>query len=356
MSKDLPQPQPSEEVDLGQLFKLIGNAFDRFFKFIGSIFKSLFLAFVWLVFFVKTHILKFIIAGVIGIAVGIFLEKTSDPMYKSYITIKQNYGTGENLYNSISYYNDLVSQRDAKTLKNILNIQESEANSILGFDIEPVVTENQKLQNFDAYIKTLDSAVASKVKYETFVKNSQDFSYEFQQISIQAKERNNFKKVFEKIIENINKNEFFEREQEKDLAELKETESSLLEALKQSDSLQKTYKRVLEKVLDKTNGSQTSIVIEGANEIDKTKEFELYKSDLLLRDRLVENRRRQADKQFVVEILSSKQDSGVIDNSKMIFGKHVSVKIYYIILFVGLTFMVLLGLHFIKFLEKYKNQ
>jgi hypothetical protein len=48
-------PQPSEEVDLGQLFKMIGNAFQRLFQFIGSIFNKLFLAFVWLVFFIKKH-------------------------------------------------------------------------------------------------------------------------------------------------------------------------------------------------------------------------------------------------------------------------------------------------------------
>ena len=60
MSNDLPKPQQSEEVDLGQLFKLIGNAFDRFFRFIGNIFKTLFLAFVWFVFFIKKHIIKFL--------------------------------------------------------------------------------------------------------------------------------------------------------------------------------------------------------------------------------------------------------------------------------------------------------
>ena len=38
MSKELPQPQQSEEVDLGQLFKLIGNAFNRLIKFFSNIF------------------------------------------------------------------------------------------------------------------------------------------------------------------------------------------------------------------------------------------------------------------------------------------------------------------------------
>ena len=38
----MPTQQPSEEIDLIQLFKLIGNAFDRLFNFIGSIFKAIF--------------------------------------------------------------------------------------------------------------------------------------------------------------------------------------------------------------------------------------------------------------------------------------------------------------------------
>jgi hypothetical protein len=358
MSDQLPtQPNPNknEEIDLGQLFKLIGNIFDRFFKFVASIFINLFLGFVWLVFFVKKHFLKFIIAGTVGIVLGIVLDKNSDPVYKSYATIKQNYPTGENIYNSISYYKDLIAQKDIATLKNALDIEESEAASILDFDIRPVVTENQKLENYDAYLKTLDSAVASRIKYNEFVKNTQDYTYEYQQISIKAKARNNFKKVFEKIIENISTNDFFKREQEKDLKELQETELSLIEALKQSDSLKNTYKRVLEQTRGKETASQTSITIEGAMQIDKTKELDLYKSDLELRQRLVENRRSQADKQFLIEVISSKQDSGLIDNKIKVLGSSVNAKKFYVIGLILITFIVLLGIDFIKFLEKYKN-
>ena len=88
MSKDLPQPQQSEEVDLGQLFKLIGKAFDRLFKFIGSVFNKIFLTFVWFVFFIKTRILKFVIAGILGLLIGFFMEKNSEPVYKSYVIVK----------------------------------------------------------------------------------------------------------------------------------------------------------------------------------------------------------------------------------------------------------------------------
>ncbi|WP_372754038.1 hypothetical protein [Mariniflexile sp.] len=355
MSKELPQPQQSDEVDLGQLFKLIGNAFNRFFNFIGSILNHLFLAFVWFVFFIKKHVLKLVIAGILGIFLGFILDKTSEPVYKSYATIKQNYQTGENLYSSIGYYKDLVNQRDIATLKKALNINESEAASILDFEIKPVITENEKIQKFDAYLKTLDSTVASTVTYESFVRNMEDYTYQYQQIAIKAKARNNFKKVFDKIIENIDTNEFFKREQSKDLAELKNLESSLMEALRQSDSLQSTYKRVLENVLDKGKAPQTSITIEGSNEVNKTKELELYKSDLEIREQLVENRRKQADKLYVIEVISSKQESGIIDKNKVLFGNSMGAKKYYVIILIFLTLIALLGLEFFKFLERYKN-
>ncbi|MFB9055260.1 hypothetical protein ACFFU9_00750 [Mariniflexile ostreae] len=355
MSKDLPQPQPSEEVDLGQLFKLIGNTFDRFFRFIGSIFKSLFLAFVWFVFFIKKHILKFVIAGFVGIGIGFLLEEALEPVFKSSATIKQNYLTGENLYNSISYYKDLVKQKDVNTLQRALGIQQSEAASILDFDVIPVIDENQRLKKFNDYIKTLDTAVSSKVKYENYIENFKDYDYEYQQIAIKAKARSNFKKVFDKIIENIDNNEFFEREHKKELTELKNEESFLLEALMQSEALQNTYKRVLEKGLDGDKASQTSITIEGASQINKTKELDLYKSDLELRDRLVQNKRKQADKQFIVEVVSSKQESGMLDKTKVVFGTPIGAKKYYTFGLILLTFIVLLGIEFIKFLEKHKT-
>ena len=115
-------PQPSEEVDLGQLFKIIGNGFRSLFQFIGSIFKQLFLAFVWLVFFLKKRAIILLIAAAVGLALGLVLNKTSLPIYKSSISVKQNYPTGQNLYGSIEYYNGLLKDRDYEVLGRVLGI------------------------------------------------------------------------------------------------------------------------------------------------------------------------------------------------------------------------------------------
>ena len=42
MSENLPKQQPTDEVDLGQLFKLIGRVFERFFtKSEGFLFRAI---------------------------------------------------------------------------------------------------------------------------------------------------------------------------------------------------------------------------------------------------------------------------------------------------------------------------
>jgi len=358
MSKDLPQPpqNKSDEVDLGQLFKLIGNAFERFFNFIGSLLNKLFLAFVWCIFFLKKHLIKFVIAGIVGIALGILLEKTSEPVYKSYITVKQNYDTGENLYNAITYYNDLVKQSDSSTLKKALEVENLNVSSILEFEIESVISKNDKLKSYDKYLKELDSAVASTIDYETYINNSKDYTHKYQQITIKSKERDNFKTVFSKIIENINTNKFFKREQTKDSIQLENEKQAILESLRKSDTLLSVYQEAIVKSAENNNDFQGKITIEGKDSGSSTKEFELYNKVLQLKERIVEIDREIADKEEIVEVLSSKQDSGSIDNRKEVFGISVSQKVFYALALILLSFIVLVGLEFIKFLERYKDK
>lgn len=355
MSKELPQPQQSEEVDLGQLFKLIGNMFDKLFKFIGSVFNKLFLAFIWLVFFVKKHFVKLVIAGVIGVFYGFFTQKNSVPTYMSYILVQQNYDTGESLYNSIKYYDDLVEQKDVKTLCKVLDIDSLNAVSITEFDIESVIDENNRLKNYDSYLKELDSVLASTILYSTYLKNEKDFNHKIQQITIKATERSNFKVVFDRIVDNINRNEYFVREQQKDITELKNRKRTLEEALVESDSLKNTYKRVLE-MKEREGASQTNVTIKNADDVNKTREFDLYKNDLDLEREIVDLEREIEDKKVILEVISSKKETGAIDNKKYFFGLRVGYKAYYSVFLIFGAFIVLIGIEFIKFLEQFKDK
>ena len=349
-------PQPSEEVDLGQLFKMIGNGFRRLFQFIGSIFKQLFLAFVWFVFFLKKRAIILLIAAAVGLALGLVLNKTSPPIYKSSISVKQNYPTGENLYGSIEYYNGLLKDRDYEVLGRVLGIGEDVSNKIVGFSIEPIITDNDRVVMFDQYITELDSLAASKVEYEAFIDNIEDYKHRNQQISIKSTTRANFKAVFTNIVENINSNSFFKNEQAKDIFELEQSKASIEQALVQSDSLQRTYKRVLEQQMDAKSGAEIGITFEGDNDIDKTREYDLYLNDIELRRELVEINRRLNDIENIVDAISSKQESGFVDNTKELLGMKLSSRNYYPALFFILAFIVLLGMEFFKFIEKYKPE
>lgn len=357
MSTNSNAPNNSEEVDLGQLFKLIGNVFDRFFNFIASIFKNIFLAVVWCVFLVKKRIIVLGLATFFGLLIGAFSQKTAIPKYESSVTVVQNYPTGENLYSSVGYYNDLLRQQDYETLGTVLNLDLEKTKSILGFDVRPVVSENNKLVAFDKYIKQLDSLAASKIEYEEFLINNEDYTHKYQQITIESSERNSFKSVFENIVKSINSNPFFINEQRKDIVELTQTKTALEKALDESKMLQETYKKVLEQGIgsDNAKSSEIGITFEGSSEVEKTKEFDLYQSDLELRTQLVEIERELLDKQYVVEMISNKQDSGFASNTKSFLGKELSPVLFYGILVLLGTMAVLLGIEFLKFIEKYKT-
>jgi len=356
MSENSSQPQPSEEVDLGQLFKLIGNGFRNFFNFIGSILNKLFLAFVWLVFFAKRHFIIIALAAVVGVVLAVIKQKIEDPIYTSTIVIKQNYNTGEHLYNTLEYYNSLIVEKDSTTLGEILSERPSEANNIIEFEIESVLSENQKLKLFDEYTKGIDSSLATTIDFKDFLKNSKDYEFQFQKITLKSNTKNNFDKIFTQIINNISSNTFFINEQKKDLEELTRSENAIRESLKQSDSLQKVYQKVLIKSVETTNGSQTSVTIDNTEDKGITKEFELYNSDLNLRRELVSIERDKENIKEIIEVVSSQQDNGTLDSKGKLFGFETPKMVAYGIKLGVLMFVILLLIEFVSFLDRYKDK
>ena len=116
MSNELPQPQASEEVDLGQLFKLIGNDFNKFFRFIASIFKGLFHLIILFLLFIQKHFIKFTVVGIIGLAIGIYLDLNKETNYISTMVVEPNFNSVQQLYNNIGFYNELAGAQDSTAL------------------------------------------------------------------------------------------------------------------------------------------------------------------------------------------------------------------------------------------------
>ena len=127
MNKDLPQAQQSEEVDLGQLFKLIGNAIDRFFKFIGGIFKGIFGTIILLLLFIQKHLIKLAIVAILGLGIGIYIDSTIKPRFVSTMVVEPNFNSVQQLYNNINFYNELARVGDSIALATTFGITKTEA-------------------------------------------------------------------------------------------------------------------------------------------------------------------------------------------------------------------------------------
>jgi hypothetical protein len=355
MSK-LKQNQQPEEVDLGQLFSMIGKGFNRLFNFIGTIFNEIFKGFLWIVLFIEKRIKILGPVALIGLAIGFVIESVSPPVYKSSISIKQNYDTGKSLYDMVDYYNGLLNDMDYKTLGNLLGVNELVTKEIKEFSIEPTITENDFILLFDNYVLSLDSLTASMVEYDEYKENLKLYKHTNQQISVKSKIRANFKNVFTSILYNMETNPFFVNEQAKDLSQLEEDKLVLIKSLSESEALQKTYKGVLEQEFASTTTSEIGITFEGSNDQKKTREFELFKSDIDLRQEIVKIDRAIKDKEHIIDLISNKNDNGFIDNTKKLFGFDAQIKFYYLIVIFSLTFIALLGIEFLSFVERMREQ
>ncbi len=357
MSKEVKSPQNNtEEVDLVQLLKLIGNGFKSIAIFIGHILSKLFFVFVWIVFFIKKNILILIISAFVGLLFGYILEYKMGSLYKSSMLIQQNYNTGKSLYNSLEYFNGLLSEEDYDALSKELLIDTSYISSIKNFKMEPFITENQRYVEYNNYLKGLDSVLASEYDYDTYLEEIDESIYTTQLLTISATTNDNFNLVFEAISSKMNSIPFFKRVQERDIRELENTALALNAAIRESDSLQETYKKVLENTLDLENGSQTSITFEGTDDNNRTREYELYKSDIGLRKELVSIERAKENKEYIVETLSNTPSKGFIDNTVEIMNITLQFKLFSTSIFTVIAFLILIALDFLRFLEKYKNK
>ena len=356
MDNNLQDPQRTEEVDLGQLFNAIGRMFKRFFDFIGSILYGIFLGFVWLVFFIKRNIVIILIAIIGGLALGYGIYKFSKPTYQSSAVLKQNYPIGENLYGTLNYYNELISEGDSISLAESLDITPEEAAKVKGFSVSTHFTDKEKLVLYNRYMEGIDTSYVDVMSFKQFTTNLQEHEFELQKVMIKFSERGLFQKTLNNLVKNLESIEYFQKLQEKDLKELDRTLGILEQSLSDSDSLQRVYQEVL-KASPELRDNQTSITIQNTDEKESTtKEYQLYLNDIRLRRELVELEREKEDLQKIVEVISVSQNSGTRYSSKELFGYQINIRYYYAVLFTLLATTVLLVLELLKYLERFKNK
>lgn len=314
MSKDLPQPQQSEEVDLGQLFKLIGNAFDRLFKFIGNIFKGVYKLILMLLIHFYKRKFWYAAAIVFGLVAGYIIDSKSDKVYGANMFVKTNFNSARQVYENIKNLHELaVTDKDSIKLAEIFEIEVSEASDLKGFYIEPDLDENDIAEMYSRFYTKLDSVSRIEMTYKKYKESLTPYNYSIHRIGVASTNKNIYKEIEKIFASHISGNDYLYDLLKVDSLNLVKEEKAVLRQVNRNDSLAKEYLkiRINESQKEPIPGSGTNlymgdaksggIIVDESKIIDKI--LSLEKQRLLINTVRVEN-------QNVVNVLATFPETG----------------------------------------------
>ncbi len=343
-----PVNTPSDEIDLGQLFQLIGRGFQKLFNFISSIFKGLFHILILFLLFLQKNGIILGIAVVVGAVGGYILDSIKPEKYISKMVVEPNFNSVQQLYNNIDFYNDLAKAEDSVALADALKISTSEAASIKEIFVDSYSDENQKIKLFDEFVRELDTSTVKAIDFESYLKNFNSMDARFHQISLISTNNLVAKKVQPTIVESISANEYFKLQKGINDINLELQDSIINQQLVEVDALQDLYKTVLEKEAEKPmQGTNINLAENGESQ---NKELALVKEREILKNRLVQLNREKANKASILNVISDFPNRGV-----KLKGFWKSYKFIFPMLFFGLVFFVLGMRELKKFLKGYSR-
>lgn len=339
----------NDEIDLGQLFNIIGNGFRNLFNFFGNIFKGIFHLIILFLLFIRKHFIKFVIAGSIGLALGFYLDFINGPKYTSSMVVEPNFNSAQQLYNNISFYNELADAKDSTGLSQVLNITPSEAASIKEIKVESYTDENQKVILFDRFVRSLDSITQKAIDIENYLKNFNSIDARFHTITIVAGDNSIAKKIQPTLINSISNNPYFRLQQNINDKNLDLQDSIYLRQLGEIDSIQLLYKKVM--LLEAENPLQGTSINLSDNGAEENKELALLNKIDQVKTGLVGINQERANKSSILNVISAFPRNGV--EAKGVWDNY---KYWIPILFLSITLFVLLFINLNSYLKKYINK
>jgi len=314
MSKELPQPQPSEEVDLGQLFKLIGNAFDRLFKFIASIFIGIFKVLLMLLIHFYKRMIWYAGAIIIGVVVGFIIDKNSEKLYGANMFIETNFNSARQVYENLKQFHQLANvDKDSLELAKRLNISVSEAAKLKGFYIEPDLDENKMAEMYSGFYLRLDSLSRLNMTYEMYKKSLTSYNFNIHRIGVAATDRTVYKKIEKAFVQQISDNPYLNELVEVNKINLDRKDEALLKQVQKTDSLVNEYLkiRINESNKEPIAGAGTNLYMGDA----ESSNLIVDESKIIEKRLELEAQRRQVNKdkveqKSIINVLAGFPDSG----------------------------------------------
>jgi hypothetical protein len=339
----------SDEIDLGQLFQMIGRGFQKFFNFIGNIFKGIFHILMLFLLFVQKNFIILVTAIVLGGVGGYILDNILPEKYVSKMVVEPNFNSVQQLYNNISFYNDLAKAKDSIALATALNITEHEAATVKEIFADSYSDENQKIKLFDEFIRELDTTTVRTIDFANYLENFNSLDARFHQISVISTDNRVAKKMQPAIISSISVNDYFKLQKRINDENLSLQEEIYKQQLVEIDSLQSLYRTVLVKEADKPMQGTSINMAEGGD--SQNRELALVQEKDVLKEKLVALNKERANKSTIINIISDFPTRGVEQK-----GVWNSYKFKLPILLLALVLGVLGLLQLNKYLKTYNQK
>ncbi|WAC01063.1 hypothetical protein N7U66_12860 [Lacinutrix neustonica] len=301
MSKELPSNKNNnEEVDLIVFFNLIGNAFSKLFDFIALLFKGLFKILISILSHFHKRIFWYIGAAIIGLAIGLFLDGSSEKSYGANMFIETNYNSGYQVYENIKNLNELASvDKDAEELSKMLGLKVSEASSITAFYIKPETDPSENMKMFVEFKKELDSTAREELEYESFILRVSKFNFKRHQIGVASTDKKIYSKLNNVLPKVLSENPYLRRAKEVGQENYRREEKTLAAQQKKIDSLVRVYLQIRSDQSNKpaTPGAGTNLYLGNAQK----NELLVNEAELLNEILEVEEMRREVISNMIKE-------------------------------------------------------
>lgn len=301
-------PRENDEIDLLKLFKYIERLFSRIVRGFKAIFAKIFNI---LLLFITTAIKYFWILGIV-VLLSFFIIKSffwiEGKVYVSNMLVKQNYNSGELMYNSIKGFNELAKGKRYEALSKEFKIPLEKVSGLKKFEIESNISQSELINLYNEYSKTADSL--SKLSFLEFEETFEHENYPLQTITVYSKDESIFNLIEKPILSRIQLNAFFQKEKDDEIKTLNNKLQALEANLKESSKLQDKYLQFLDKYYEgisnsNSNSSDVNLNInEGSvqKNSELTKEYELFNNNNAIKLEIAELKNTISKKEAILRV------------------------------------------------------
>ncbi len=311
MSKELPQSNTNEEVDLLILFNYIGERINKFFGLFKKLFLFLYSIFIYAAKAVFQHIKLIAIAMVLAGISGYILESNKPKVYDSSMLVRTYFDAKYQLATNIKYYNALLGDKNYETLSNIFEVSVEEIAEIELFEMyKGPETENERIIQYDQFLKSIDSIRAQDISFDDFIENRDIYSGNLFEIRVESRKKDIFKSLevgINKSFENV----YSSQEMAKRDSTIALRKQIIESSLREIDSLLDFYKKIKENESETARANMDlGVDFPMTQQKSETKEFQLLDKKVKLNDDLRALEEQKIEENKLFDIISSFQVTG----------------------------------------------